>query len=372
MNTSQLFFALDAASILASFLLGARILARHPRSQNAQLIALITINTICYIMLSRYEYGTRIEPPYRFPLGQAWIPLLNLARNLTPGLFMVLCFRIFADSKRLPQWLLALFAVQMFLEVPARWFLPAEGAVGALLFRIAPAMLETLFAGFALYWTVANWPSDLVEGRRRARAITVVLISLNMIGATLFLRVLIPQDTIANYYAHLALVAANLPIVLFLLIFAADEDLDVPVEAEQRAVKPASAQALSESTAALARLSRLMEVEHVYRRPDLSLKDLATLAGVPEYRLRKLINEELGYRNFNAFLHESRIREACDQLRDAGALRVPILTIALSTGYQSINTFNRAFREIMDMTPSAYRAMDRAPDPPRKPSPQTA
>ena len=36
---------------------------------------------------------------------------------------------------------------------------------------------------------------------------------------------------------------------------------------------------------------------------------------------------------------------------------IPILSIALSTGYQSINTFNRGFRDVMGMTPSAYRAM---------------
>jgi AraC-like DNA-binding protein len=77
---------------------------------------------------------------------------------------------------------------------------------------------------------------------------------------------------------------------------------------------------------------------------------------LPEYRLRRLIHEELGHRNFNSFLHEYRIREACGQLGDQQQWRTPILTIALSVGYQSINTFNRAFREVTGMTPSAYRS----------------
>jgi AraC-like DNA-binding protein len=116
-----------------------------------------------------------------------------------------------------------------------------------------------------------------------------------------------------------------------------------------------------------------MEAECVYRRPSLSLKELADLAGVPEYRLRKIIHEQLGYPNFNVFLHHFRIREACQQLRDPKMRRIPILTIALSTGYQSINTFNRGFREILDMTPSAYRSLDEAaiPAAPKKISPQT-
>ena len=348
---------------------------RQPRSLNAQLIALITANSICYIVLSRYEYGYWIAPVYRFELSSGWITIFDLAQNLTPGLFMVLCFRIFTDAKRFPMWLLGLFVVQIFLEVPAHWILPPQGPFNAVALRIAPAVLEAVFASLALYWTVANWPSDLVEGRRRARAIVAGLIALNMIGASLFLRVLIPQNTIENYYAHLILVATNLPIIFFLLIFSTDADLDIPLEPERTHTKPAPVVDISsETAAALGRLSRLLESEHIYRRPDLSLKDLSDLVSTPEYRLRKLINEELGYRNFNAFLHDYRIREACRQLRDPGMRRIPILTIALSTGYQSINTFNRAFREIMDMTPSDYRALDQAPPPtpPRKISPQTA
>jgi len=98
------------------------------------------------------------------------------------------------------------------------------------------------------------------------------------------------------------------------------------------------------------------------------------LVGAPEYRLRKIIHEQLGYQNFNAFLHEYRIRDACQQLRDPKMQRIPILTIALSIGYQSINTFNRGFREILGMTPSAYRSLTEPPIPPgpKRISPKTS
>ncbi len=39
---------------------------------------------------------------------------------------------------------------------------------------------------------------------------------------------------------------------------------------------------------------------------------------------------------------------------------MPILTIALTVGYNSINPFNRAFRDTKGMTPSAYRAQAQA------------
>jgi AraC-like DNA-binding protein len=207
--------------------------------------------------------------------------------------------------------------------------------------------------------------------------LAIIIIGLNIIGSTLFLRVLIPQNGVANYYAHLILTLSNLPIVLFVLVFLSDEDLRAPLDAEMQPQVPGSAPPKAsspEDAAVLVRLGAVMETERVYRRPDLSVKELADLVQTPEYRLRRIIHEQLGYANFNVFLHNYRIREACQQLRDPALRRIPILTIALSTGYQSINTFNRGFREILGVTPSAYRAMDEAQVPPipKKISPETA
>ena len=97
------------------------------------------------------------------------------------------------------------------------------------------------------------------------------------------------------------------------------------------------------------------ETDHIYREPGLSIGSLAAKLSIPQYRLRKLINERLGYRNFNVLLHEHRIREACEALSDSDQSHLPILTIALTAGYQSINPFNRAFRDLHGVTPSEYR-----------------
>ena len=374
MSAPLFFLSVDIAIIVCNALFAARVLASRPRLLSAQLIALITFNTICYIVLSRYEYRYWIPEPYRFEVG-GLATFLNFARNLTPGLFMILCFTMFADRPRFPRWLLCLFLVEMFLEVPMRWLI-SGGSTADIATRVVPATLQAVFVGFALYWSITNWRADLIESRRRARMLAIVIIGLNIIGSTLFLRVLIPQNGVENYYAHLVLTLSNLPIVLFVLVFLSDEDLRAPLDADAQPATPGteSPAVSAEIAGLLARLASLMETERVYRRPSLSVKELADLAQTPEYRLRKIIHEQLGYPNFNVYLHHYRIREACQQLRDPALRRIPILTIALSTGYQSINTFNRGFREIMDMTPSAYRAMDEAgiPPVPRNISPESA
>ena len=374
LTSHALFFAVDIANIVCSALFGARVLAKRPRLLTARLLALITVFSIFHFALSRYEYRFWIPPPYQFDLaGLAHV--LNFARNLTPGLFMILCFKMFADSPRFPRWLLGLFLVEVGLEAVMDWMMGAQWS--PIITRTIPGLLQGLFAGAAIYWTLASWRVDLMEARRRARAIVVAIIGLNIIGSSLLVRVLIPMNTAANYDVHVALVVSNLIILVFVLIFLGDGDLDMPLGAPSAASNEPAIQSLvtsPEIATVLTQLARLMEDERVYKQPSLSVKELADLVGAPEYRLRKIIHEELGYSNFNVFLHQYRIRDACQQLRDPKMQRIPILTIALSTGYQSVNTFNRGFREIVDMTPSAYRGLSEPPVPPspKKISPKTA
>jgi AraC-like DNA-binding protein len=212
-----------------------------------------------------------------------------------------------------------------------------------------------LLAAFTLYWAVADWRGDLVEARRRVRAAVVFIISLNVIAVSLLLRLVIPWDTAANYHGYVAFAVLNLATSVFLLLSLRDDDLRRYLEPAREAPLPRPA-GDTQTAQALARLNALFEKDYIHREPGLSLKALADRVGLPEYRLRRLIHEHLGYKNFNAFLHSWRIRDACVQLRDPALRRTPILTIALSLGYQSVTTFNRGFVEITGMTPSAWRA----------------
>ena len=69
--------------------------------------------------------------------------------------------------------------------------------------------------------------------------------------------------------------------------------------------------------------------------------------------MRELINQRLGLRTVNDFLHQRRLREATERLSRED---VPILTIALECGYGSIGPFNRAFKQCLGVTPTGFRA----------------
>jgi AraC-like DNA-binding protein len=125
-----------------------------------------------------------------------------------------------------------------------------------------------------------------------------------------------------------------------------------------RASRPVAEAGLSASDhAALNRLKHLMTTERTYRQEGLTIGVLAVRLGMPEYRLRTLINDGLGHRNFNAFLNRYRLDEAKAALADRGRAEVPVLTIALDAGFQSLAPFNRAFKADTGLTPTEFRRL---------------
>jgi AraC-like DNA-binding protein len=95
--------------------------------------------------------------------------------------------------------------------------------------------------------------------------------------------------------------------------------------------------------------------EGFYKESLLTIKSLSNQLAIPEHQLRELINKHLGFRNFSEFLNSYRIPDACAQLEDLKSIRTPVLTIALTLGYGSVGTFNRAFKLKMGKTPKEYR-----------------
>lgn len=371
MSLPLLLFVIDVAAVVCIALFGALVLRRRPHLLTAQIVALIAFDTVCNVVLAHAEYGPWMPQAYRIALAPGWAVFFNLARNLTPAAFMAFCYVLFTDRRGFPIWLIALVIVQMFLEEPVRLLIPAGAPYTKIATQWAPALLQAFFVAVALYWTIADWRVDLIETRRRTRALVQIFIGIDVLISGLFLRVIVDPNSWVNYATHVGLTVCDLAVAVFLLLQFSGDGMDAYLDPLRKRPTPLPAARAPENDAALGRLMALMENDHLYRNAALSLKGLAAKVGLPEYRLRMLIHERLGFANFNAFLHAWRVREACGQLRDPALRRTPILTIALSVGYQSVNTFNRGFRDVMDMTPSAYRALDGAPLP-AKPSPDSA
>ena len=347
MNLALVDLTLDIATLISLALLTVWANAAR-RGSVGWLIAGVCAAAASHVLLARQEYAPFQPAAFRTEVG-GWASALNLARNAGPGLFMVLAHRLFQDNKPVPRWLLALFGLQLLLEVIAYPHGPTP-------LRASPALLQLLFGGAALLWTVSHWRDDLVEARRRERLIVFVVLAFNMVASSLLLRVVVPGQGVLDYDIHVALTAVALAVLFGLLGRSWTEPPGLRPKPAVAAPAGAVPRAEAEDAAVERELERLIAEEQVHFEPDLTLGELARRVRAPEHRLRRVIHERLGDRNFNAFLHRLRIAEACRRFDDRALRTTPILTVALSVGYNSVNTFNRGFREVTGDTPSAYRA----------------
>ena len=257
---------------------------------------------------------------------------------------------LLVDDFKPRAWHLALWAA-----------LAALGALNCLRVSAAWAPALGLFMGLMpVAWallasaqSVATWREDLVEGRRQLRTIIVAATAVYTV-AQLLAALISGMDLKAVVESPLN-AAGTATLTLFLvsrMLQLRVGELFAPLAASP---EPTPAAAPAPDARQLATLNRLMAIERVYREPSLTIAALATRMGLPEHRLRKLINQALGHRNFNAFLNAYRIEDAKRALGDAARADVPVLTIAMDAGFQSIGPFNRAFKAATGLTPTQYR-----------------
>src|ERR1700685_1882748 len=225
MSTQLFFFSVDVIGFFSVLLFGLRVLVTSPKQANAQLLALICFNSACAIVLARQDYAFWIPEAYQLHVGMLRIPL-HIARNLTPGVLMLLCHSLFQDESKVPRWLIGAFTLQVLMEI-IRALSSEAPALQYDFFQMVPALLQLLFVGFALFWMLRGWQSDLVEARRRLRWMFLAIIGTFIFVAILLERLLIPWNSSATFYVHISLsiLQAVIAVVAVLATFRSDDPL---------------------------------------------------------------------------------------------------------------------------------------------------
>lgn len=222
---------------------------------------------------------------------------------------------------------------------------------------LAHNLIGAALAIHILALIAAGWRGDLVEKRRRLRG--PVLLA----GAAYALAVIAVQtgEIFVGSAAHLSPLAAATLMLIGLVSLAAfgrvDPDLfAAPLKPSPTIEQSVGAPITGAEAQVASELERLMRDERLYREESLTIAALALRLRLPEHRLRQLINQKLGHRNFNAFLNQWRLSDAKAALSDPTQRDVPISTIALDAGFASLGPFNRAFKADTGLTPSDFRA----------------
>lgn len=284
-------------------------------------------------------------------MGWWGLPLLMIAAGNNVVFWLFAC-ALFDDGFRLRRWHGAVWLGVVGLGSACALVLDPQQK------QIAGVVLTLTALGFAVlavWQTVANWRADLVEPRRRLRvfivAATASYIGLNAAANLLGAYSVAPVLSSVIAAGGLAVIAGAIAWSLLGVgpgeaLFPAAAPVAAPVP---QPVPDGGDQRLT------AALERAMTVDRAYRQEALTIGDLAERLGIPEYRLRRLINQGLGHRNFNSFLNGYRLAEAKAALADPAQAAVPILTIALDAGFGSLGPFNRAFKAETGATPTEYR-----------------
>lgn len=88
-------------------------------------------------------------------------------------------------------------------------------------------------------------------------------------------------------------------------------------------------------------------------KEDVTLDEVADFAGFSRYYFSRTFKQRTGY-SFKEYLCQKRIQVAMDLLTHS---QIPMRDVARESGFGSVATFNRVFREIRNCTPTQYRAI---------------
>ena len=94
-----------------------------------------------------------------------------------------------------------------------------------------------------------------------------------------------------------------------------------------------------------------MDEEKVYFDPNLTIPKMADKIQIQPYLLSQIINSHFG-QSYPDYVNSYRINEAKALLTDNN---LKISSIAMDCGFNTLSSFNLAFKKATSKTPSDYR-----------------
>ncbi len=272
------------------------------------------------------------------------------------GFAWLFCLSQFDDRFEVKAWHVNVIVLKIlsgagsYLSFKYGWYALFQPFVVVTVLLVSAIVLHLLYE----VWQGRN--EDLVEERRQFRTkfvVAVVVISLGVMIAEIFLvgRGIKNELLLTQSIAFLCI--AVYPLWRLSspggedLFFRAPNPVGQSENMDRRGLAPTDQHDL-DVIKGLAGTPQMLE-------SGLTISRLSDDLHIPEHRLRHLINQNLGYRNFSDFLNHHRIERAKEQLSDESKRNTPVLTLAMELGYGSLGPFNRAFKERTGLTPTEFR-----------------
>ncbi len=202
-----------------------------------------------------------------------------------------------------------------------------------------------------LFFTLYGHSDDLLDKRRKSRLYFIFLIATIGISAAL-------TEYISGIYNW----NSTLPTSKVLTIWPAVVWLSFWVLSSKSTTfsfdsiqKPNVGELSSRDKSLNQKLEKEILENRIYLKNGLTIASLAKKIAVSPHRLRAFINQTLGHENFSSYINTFRIQAIKKAFSESQNDHIPILSIAMQYGFNSLSPFNRAFKIIEGTTPSEYR-----------------
>jgi AraC-like DNA-binding protein len=278
-----------------------------------------------------------------------------MSANALPGVFWLVSLSVFSDRQEFKYWHLCVASMTLLIptistlmqisfnfdlrEFTAFYGLVTYGALG----------LELVLIFHALVVVIKNWQADLVQERRFMRGSVIGLSACYLVLVIVVEQLFKLQWSWLDLvkYAALTLLTTT---VNFLLFSLKEGTLFDPPNQKPQNIEPKKTHSPE-----LKRVLDCMQNEKLYRQEGITISAFSRHLAIHEYKLRQIINGELNYRNFNDFLNFYRIQEVTENLSQSTNQQLPVLTLALDSGFRSLSSFNKAFKNKHGITPTEFR-----------------
>lgn len=345
LTDAVLFEAMLRAAAAGLFLATAIVIGRSFKSPGR------ASGALCYA--SKASHVLAQFPPAVAPLGGMYL-LLDMPSIVGASLAWIFATEFFEESQRFDKRKLIPLGVVVVNAIIAKMVEPEI----ARMFWLFHNFITVALMSHVFIVVFRSWSGDLVERRRLIVAPLFLFSCVYSIGVA-FVQTI---ETFSLSAREPSIFAAAILLGSSLLGVFVFGQAGPSLFRQEKTVSPSATVKVPTATLTPAEraihsdLERIMRTERLYRIQNLRISALAQQLRVPEHRLRHLLNQGLGFRNFNAYIGQWRIDEAREALADPEQVAVPISTIGIDSGFQSLAPFNRAFKRETGLTPTEFRA----------------
>jgi AraC-like DNA-binding protein len=349
------FLILTGMAFGAILLVVCKLMLDYRQVLTAKILSLLLLSAGCYMVQPLVDDIVSLRL------------ILGIVAMASPALFWMFASTLFQMSERKQKLHLGHYlglGACITLGIYQCFLIPAE--LNGSIIHVVTLVLTSSLTVLGLFDVFRNLQSDLVECSRLLRLSLSVTtgIFLLFIVVNEFIYVHSEFPAFLNYINISVISIFATAFGYIILVSNSNILMETMDELTPELVKNEIAKPTLADSQWINKLTSTMEDEFYYRQVDVTIKSLSEYLTIPEHQLRRLINQHLGYRNFNDYLNRYRVRDAAQRLSDPKLIRLPILTIAIESGYASLTTFNKAFKTLKTMTPSEFRKISGLADSP--------